>query len=162
MVSEGKLERQRVRTGELAQLLNLEMDLYEPLLSIGNVTPYEIYINKIKGGFLKNSNDQSFDDKATTASQTASLEYSDFTNQCPQDYSLDAARIESLETAPFDQFVLRVAPIVEELIKPTDLITEPPIFLLAFRPTFKAFLKCPHPLFLYRSEEYKLDLLVVG
>jgi hypothetical protein len=55
-----------------------------------------------------------------------------------------------------------VAPVVEELIKPTDLVSEPPIFLLAFRPAFRAFLKCPNPLFLYRSEEYQLDLLVVG
>jgi hypothetical protein len=48
------------------------------------------------------------------------------------------------------------------LIKPTDLVSEPPIFLLAFRPTFKAFLKCPNPLLLYRSEEFQLDLLVIG
>jgi hypothetical protein len=39
------------------------MDLYEQTLSLSSVTPYEIYINKIKSGFLKNSNDQSFDDK---------------------------------------------------------------------------------------------------
>ena len=37
------------------------MDLYEQTLSIGNITSYEIYINKIKGGFLKNSSDQAFD-----------------------------------------------------------------------------------------------------
>ena len=94
------------------------------MLTIGNVTPYEIYINKIKGGFLKNSNDQAFDDKASNSCQTASLEYSDFTNQCPQDYSLDANRIERLDsTALFEQFVLRMAPVVEELIKPTDLVS---------------------------------------
>jgi hypothetical protein len=52
----------------------------------------------------------------------------------------------------FNQFVLRVASVVEELIKPTANITEPPIFLLAFRPTFKAFIKCPYPIFIYRSE----------
>jgi len=55
--------------------LNLETDLYEQTLSIGNVTPYEIYINKIKGGFLKNSSDQAFDEKATSSSQTLSFEY---------------------------------------------------------------------------------------
>jgi hypothetical protein len=67
------LERQKARSGELSQLLNLEMDLYEAMLTIGNVTPYEIYINKIKGGFLKNSNDQAFDDKTSNSCQTASL-----------------------------------------------------------------------------------------
>ena len=51
----------------------------------------------------------------------------------------------------FDKFILKMAPIIEELIQPTDTITEPPIFLLAFRPSFKAFLKCPYPIFIYRS-----------
>ena len=49
------------------------MDLYEQTLSIGNITPYEIYINKIKGGFLKNSLDQSFDEKSANSCQTQSL-----------------------------------------------------------------------------------------
>lgn len=62
----------------------------------------------------------------------------------------------------FDQFILRVAPVIEELMKPTDLVSEPPIFLLAFRPTFKAFLKCPYPIFVYHSEEFHLDLIVIG
>lgn len=47
-------------------------------------------------------------------------------------------------------------------MKPTDLVTEPPIFLLAFRPTFKSFMKCPYPIFLYRSEEFNLEVIVVG
>jgi hypothetical protein len=34
------MEKQKVRSTELSQLLNLEMDLYEPMLTIGNVTPY--------------------------------------------------------------------------------------------------------------------------
>jgi hypothetical protein len=55
-----------------------------------------------------------------------------------------------------------VAPVIEELIKPTTAITDPPIFLLAFRPVFKALLKCPYPIFVYRCEELSLDLMVVG
>lgn len=62
----------------------------------------------------------------------------------------------------FDQFILKVAPVIEELMKPTDLVSEPPIFLLAFRPTFKAFIKCPYPIFVYHSEEFHLDLIVIG
>ena len=60
-ISEGKVDKQRKRTNELSHLLNLELDLYEQTISIGNITAYEIYINKIKGGFLKNSLDQAFD-----------------------------------------------------------------------------------------------------
>ena len=60
-ISEGKIDKQRKRTNELKNLLNLETDLYEQTLAIGNITAYEIYINKIKGGFLKNSLDQAFD-----------------------------------------------------------------------------------------------------
>jgi hypothetical protein len=128
------------------------MDLYEQTLTIGSVTPYEIYINKIKGGFLKNSNDQSFDDKTSNSCQTSSFEYNDFTNQCPQDYSIDISRIENIDSNDiFDQFILKVAPVIEELMKPTDVVTEPPIFLLAFRPTFKSFMKCPYPIFIYHS-----------
>ena len=62
----------------------------------------------------------------------------------------------------FNNFILKMAPVIEELIQPTDTITDPPIFLLAFRPVFKAFIKCPYPIFIYRSEEYGLDLIVVG
>ena len=64
-VSEGRIDKQRKRTHDLSPLLNLEIDLYEQTLSIGNITPYEIYINKIKGGFLKNSLDQAFDEKSS-------------------------------------------------------------------------------------------------
>ena len=49
------------------------MDLYEQTLTISSVTPYEIYINKIKGAFLKNSNDQAFDDKTSNSCQTSSF-----------------------------------------------------------------------------------------
>ena len=62
----------------------------------------------------------------------------------------------------FDQFILKISPVIEELIQPTDTITDPPIFLLAFRPEFKAFMKCPYPIFIYRSSEFGLDLIVVG
>ena len=121
-------------------------------MSIGNITAYEIYINKIKGGFLKNSLDQSFDEKTTNACQTLSFEYADFTNQCPQDYSVDVNKIDNIDSEHlFDSFILRIAPVIEELIQPTNTITDPPIFLLAFRPAFKAFLRCPYPLFIYRS-----------
>jgi hypothetical protein len=77
--------------------LNLELDLYEQTISIGNITPYEIYISKIKGGFLRNASDQAFDEKTSNSSQTLSFEYSDFTNQCPQDYALDVNTIEQLD-----------------------------------------------------------------
>jgi hypothetical protein len=95
-------------------LLNFELDLYEPTLSISSVTPYEIYINKIKGGFLKNSNDQAFDDKTTDSCQTLSFEYSDFTNQCPQDYSIEISKISNIDShALFEHFILKVAPVIE-------------------------------------------------
>ena len=57
---------------------------------------------------------------------------------------------------------MRMAPVIEELIKPADVVSEPPIFLLAFRPSFRALLRCPYPLFLYRSEELGLELVVMG
>ena len=63
------------------------------MLSLSSVTAYEIYINKIKGGFLKNSHDQAFDECADDACQTLPLDFADFTNQCPQDYAADANRI---------------------------------------------------------------------
>lgn len=37
------------------------------------VTPYEIYISKIKSGSLKNSNDQAFDEKTVSFCQTLPL-----------------------------------------------------------------------------------------
>lgn len=58
------------------------------MLSIGSVTPYEIYINKIKSGSLINSSDQAFDSKTTSTAQTTPYEMSDFANQCPQDYQM--------------------------------------------------------------------------
>lgn len=57
---------------------------------------------------------------------------------------------------------MKISPVIEELIQPTNTITEPPIFLLAFRPSFKGFMKCPYPIFIYHSEEFHLDLIVVG
>ena len=112
-ISEGKIDKQRKRTEELSNLLNLEIDLYEQTLSIGNITAYEIYINKIKGGFLKNSLDQSFDERAEDGCQTASLDYADFTNQCPQDYSTDVNQIQSADSEHlFDQFILKISPII--------------------------------------------------
>ena len=38
----------------------------------------------------------------------------------------------------------------------------PPIFLLALRPTFKKFVKCPFPVFVYYSDSMKLGILVIG
>ena len=82
-----------MRTEELSKLLNLQEDLFEETLSITCVTPYEIYINKIKNGSLKNSCDQAFDDKTIGECQTLTLEFDDFTNQCPQDYHMDVNNI---------------------------------------------------------------------
>ena len=137
----------------MRKLLNLEIDLFEQTLSVSSITPYEVYINKINGGYLANSGDQAFDEKTDNSCQTLSFEYSDFKNQCPQDYSMDINQLDNLDTEPmFEQFIMKMAPVIEELIKPADSITEPPIFLLAFRPTFKSFHKCPYPMFVYHSE----------
>jgi len=62
------------------------------------VTSYEIYINKIKGGSLKNSNDQAFDEKSAISCQTLPLDFTDFTNQCPQDYHTDINSIVQNDT----------------------------------------------------------------
>lgn len=113
-ISEGKIDKQKKRSHELTRILNLEVDIYEQTLSIGNVTPYEIYINKIKGGFLKNSLDQAYDETAANSCQTLSFEYADFTNQCPQDYSMDVNRIEKLDAEHlFDNFIIKMAPVIE-------------------------------------------------
>lgn len=69
-VSEVKIEKQQARVRELSKLLNLEIDMYEETLNISCVTPYEIYINKIKSGSLVNSGDQAFDEKSHAGSQT--------------------------------------------------------------------------------------------
>ena len=58
------------------------------MTSISSTTPFEVYISKIKGGFLKNSCDEAFDQKNDYQCQTSSYEYIDFSNQCPQDYQL--------------------------------------------------------------------------
>jgi hypothetical protein len=57
------------------------------------MTSYEVYINKIRGGFVKNSQDQAFDDNSSIAVQTLPFDQADFTNQAPQDYAQDLARI---------------------------------------------------------------------
>jgi hypothetical protein len=122
------------------------------MISISSVTPYEIYISKIKSGFLKNSNDQAFDEKTVSSCQTLSFEYVNFTNQCPQDYQTNVSntfKADAVES--FNTFILDVAPVIEELIKPSNSISTPPIFLLAFRPVFKCLFKCPFPIFIYRS-----------
>ena len=104
-------------------------------MSIACVTAYEIYINKIKSGSLKNSNDQAFDEKASVSCQTLSLEFDDFTNQCPQDYHTDVTSIvQNDETEAFSRFIEKVSPVFEELIKPSTSVVMPPIFLLALRP----------------------------
>lgn len=161
--SQTKADHQRRRTQELRNLLNLEMDLYEPTLSLSSVTAYETYINKIKSGFIKNSADQSFDETTNNSCQTASFEYCDFVNQCPQDYSTDISHIErQSQDEVFANFVLKVAPVLEELIQPALSVTAPPIFLLAFRPTFSRFFKCPYPVFVYRGEAFQVDILTMG
>lgn len=70
-----KAQKQKARAHDLSNLLNLEIDLFEETLSISSVTAYEVYINKIKSGSLKNSNDQAFDEKNVASSQTLSLEF---------------------------------------------------------------------------------------
>jgi hypothetical protein len=57
---------------------------------------------------------------------------------------------------------LGISPIIEELIKPIQNITMPPTSLLAFRPVFKNFIKCPNPSFIYYSEEWNISILVIG
>lgn len=38
----------------------------------------------------------------------------------------------------------------------------PPIFLLGLKPEFVKFMKCPFPVFLYKSEAYNLGIVVIG
>jgi hypothetical protein len=143
--------------------VNLEIDLYEETLNISCVTAFEMYINKIKGGSLKNSNDQAFDEKTSVLSQTLPLEYADFTNQCPQDYHTDVGNIAQVDTKEaFSAFVRRVAPVMEELIKPSNSVVMPPIFLLALNPQFCKFLLCPFPVFVYYSPALDMGILVIG
>ena len=62
---------------------------------------------------MKNSLDQSFDEKTTNSCQTLSLDFVDFTNQCPEDYSMDVNNIERMDGAKvFDGFILRMAPVI--------------------------------------------------
>jgi len=58
--------------------------------------------------------------------------------------------------------VLRVAPLIEELIKPSKNLVMPPTSLLAFSPVFKNFFKCPSPTFIYFSEKYNYGLVAIG
>lgn len=74
-VSEARVEKQRIRTNDLKDLLNLEIDLYENLLSISEITQYEVYIGKIKSGMLKNSMDQAFDEKTSQTIQTLPFDF---------------------------------------------------------------------------------------
>lgn len=53
-----------------------------------------------------------------------------------------------------------MGPVIEELIRPSSSVVMPPIFLLAFRPTFKRFMNCPHPVFIYENEKY--GIVVIG
>lgn len=92
-ISEARVEKQRIRTNELKNLLNLEIDLYEDFLSISEITKYEVYISKIKSGNLKNSMDQAFDEKTNESVQTLPFDYEDFANQCPQDYQTNVNMI---------------------------------------------------------------------
>jgi hypothetical protein len=125
-------------------------------VSISSTTPFEVYISKIKAGFLKNSCDEAFDQKNDVQSQTLSFEYVDFCNQCPQDYQLGHgvnlanSQVESSHESLSDM-ILTLSPIIEELIKPSKQVIMPPTSLLAFSPTFKKFLKCPNPTFVYYS-----------
>lgn len=162
-VSEVKVEKQKARVKELNKLLNLQADLYEETLNISCVTPYEIYINKIKSGSLINSNDQAFDEKSHASCQTATLQFDDFTNQCPQDFHTDAMNIvQKDEAQSFNQFINKIAPVLEELIKPSTTVVMPPIFLLALRPEFKKLIACPFPVFVYYSSSLQVGIVVIG
>ena len=55
---------------------------------------------------------------------------------------------------------MKVAPVIEELIQPSSSVVMPPVFLLAFKPTFKKFMNCPHPVFIYETEQY--GIVVIG
>ena len=49
------------------------------------------------------------------------------------------------------EMIIRLSPVIEELIKPSKQVVMPPTSLLAFSPVFKKFLKCPNPTFVYFS-----------
>ncbi|KAL4483309.1 hypothetical protein ABPG72_007951 [Tetrahymena utriculariae] len=80
-----KVEAQQERVKNLRQLIQLELDTFETLFELQPTTDYEIYINKIKAGTLKNSADQSDDNRVTQEIQTDLFQQNEFGNQFPED-----------------------------------------------------------------------------
>lgn len=109
----------------------------------------------------------------TSGTQTSVLEYEEFMNQCPQDYYVDVGMMMAGGGGAdgggvgggqdsFGSFVSKLAPVFEELIKPSSSVVMPPIFLLALRPSFRKFVCCPFPVFVYFSETLKVGIVVIG
>ncbi|KAL4434881.1 hypothetical protein ABPG74_021220 [Tetrahymena malaccensis] len=80
-----KIEAQQERVKNLRQLIQLELDTFETLFELQPTTDYEIYINKIKAGTLKNSADQSDDNRVTQEIQADLFQQNEFGNQFPED-----------------------------------------------------------------------------
>ncbi|EAS07104.4 hypothetical protein TTHERM_00683100 (macronuclear) [Tetrahymena thermophila SB210] len=80
-----KIEAQQERVKNLKQLIQLELDTFETLFELQPTTDYEIYINKIKAGTLKNSADQSDDNRVTQEIQADLFQQNEFGNQFPED-----------------------------------------------------------------------------
>jgi hypothetical protein len=61
---------QKQRCKYLREFLALDFETFDNLLDINPISEYEVYVNKINGGTIKNSNDQTNDENDTKETQT--------------------------------------------------------------------------------------------